>query len=56
MTSKEPDLLIRYLDKEGSETVNLGISGTITGLILENMSPSRVTCSSFCGLTLEHEV
>ena len=38
MGLEEPEFLMGYFGKEGSESVSLGIVDTVTGLILENNS------------------
>ena len=38
MRLEEPEFLMGYFGKEGSESVSLGIVDTVTGLILENNS------------------
>ena len=44
MRLEEPEFLMGYFGKEGSESVSLGIVDTVTGLILENKS-QRPECS-----------
>lgn len=42
MRFEEPGFLTGYLGKEGSESASLGIVDTVTGLILEKISPSAL--------------
>ena len=44
MRLEEPEFLMGYFGKKGSESVSLGIVDTVTGLILENKS-QRPECS-----------